>query len=119
MAVTPKTAFAGALGAITVKYDGFTRLPYEPGTYTITVDIAEGATDGEGGVQITLNTDGSYTVVIRSIRQDFEPTITLVPSPSSSAFDAPRTEIWTAVTDSTSPPSAPVGHTSIPSRARS
>jgi parallel beta-helix repeat protein len=30
------------LGDITVRYDGLTRLPYEPGTYTVTVDIAEG-----------------------------------------------------------------------------
>jgi hypothetical protein len=31
------------LGAITVKYNGVARLPDEPGTYTVTIDIAEGA----------------------------------------------------------------------------
>ncbi|MDR0757653.1 MAG: hypothetical protein LBF85_07400, partial [Tannerella sp.] len=31
------------VGAVTVKYDGFARLPTEPGTYTVTVDIAPGA----------------------------------------------------------------------------
>jgi hypothetical protein len=41
---TPRLAdpYTG-LGAVTVKYNGFTRLPNDPGTYTVTVDIAEGA----------------------------------------------------------------------------
>jgi hypothetical protein len=47
------------LGAITVKYDGRPRLPDDPGTYTVTVDIAE-------GVNFTAATDlllGRFTIL--------------------------------------------------------
>jgi hypothetical protein len=142
-------AGVSGLGGITVRYNGLTRLPDEPGTYAVTVDITEGvnylAVEGlllgtftvrapvqpgpirrtvtlpsvsglttdppagrhyvssgtdftftlipdtpspngappavqtnrtalpdADGLRITPNADGSYTVVIRSIRQDLE-----------------------------------------------
>jgi hypothetical protein len=40
--VTPKPAYTGKLGAVTVKYNGSDRLPVEPGTYLVTVDITMG-----------------------------------------------------------------------------
>jgi hypothetical protein len=56
--VTLKDSLDG-LGAVTVKYDGFARLPSEPGTYTVTVDIAPGANfDGVTGLVL-----GAFTIV--------------------------------------------------------
>jgi hypothetical protein len=53
-------------------------------------------TDNEGGVACTLNADGSFTVVIRSIRQDLEVSVALVPSGSAGTSDTPRAGIWAA-----------------------
>jgi hypothetical protein len=56
--VTVKDSLDG-LGAVTVKYDGSSRLPGEPGTYTVTVDIAGGANyTGVTGLAL-----GTFTIV--------------------------------------------------------
>jgi hypothetical protein len=156
------------LGEVTVKYDGRTRLPDEPGTYTVTVDIAEGtnytdttdlllgtftiliqnapnlparivtlpfvpdastnppagsyslpsggdftftlrpssslaglapsvttgrASDAEGGVTCTPNADGSYTVVIRSVRQLLTVGIAFIPS---DAVTVQGSSVWSS-----------------------
>jgi hypothetical protein len=160
------------LGVITVKYNGVARLPDEPGTYIVTVDIAAGAnfagvtglvlgtfvilepthpgpitryvtlptipgattdppagihtaqsgsdftftlrlsaafsgfepqvttgreTDADGdGVICRPNADDSYTIRIRTIRQNLELVVTLVPSHASGTVDAARSGIWAA-----------------------
>ncbi|MDR2765056.1 MAG: MBG domain-containing protein [Tannerella sp.] len=157
------------LGKVTVKYDGFARLPDAPGTYEVTIDIAEGAnfkavtglvlgtftitrppvidpltrrvtlpsvpgatteppsglytqpsgnnftftlrpsaslaghepvvttgreTDALGGVTCTPNGDGSYTVLVREVRQHLTLEISFVSSGANAAMDLPAADVW-------------------------
>ncbi|MDR1330837.1 MAG: fibronectin type III domain-containing protein, partial [Tannerella sp.] len=74
VAVGAADGIAG-LGEVTVKYNGFTRRPVEPGTYTVTVDIAAGA-NYEGVTGLLL---GTLTVAVPPYPVPLLRTVTLPP----------------------------------------
>ncbi|MDR1335951.1 MAG: hypothetical protein LBK22_03870 [Tannerella sp.] len=72
VAVTAGEGVEG-LGAITVRYDGYTYIPDLPGTYTVTVDIAAG--DNYGAIEGLLL--GTFTVLAPPRPEPIRRTVTL------------------------------------------
>jgi hypothetical protein len=72
VAVTAGEGVEG-LGAITVRYDGYTYIPDLPGTYTVTVDIAAG--DNYGAIEGLLL--GTFTVFAPPRPDPIRRTVTL------------------------------------------
>jgi hypothetical protein len=73
------------VGAVTVKYDGVANPPAEPGTYTVTVDIAE-STNYAAVTGLELGTFTIYTPPILRHRITLRPAPGLTTTPSDGTY---------------------------------